>query len=168
MERAFKKDISAIWKYESRPERSERLGYNAPHFHFVMDFKEIMNVTAIRTWIGQAWYEIVKSGDPKHLKAGTGADPVHGPIERLEKYMVKYLGKTFTVEAPIGRVWGVWGKFEKAEYLTHTGVDRFQLLRRVRKWGKRSGHLRNIKRVPGAIIYGKGLDQLLRGLTVRQ
>jgi hypothetical protein len=168
IERAFRKNISAIWKYESQPERSERLGYDAPHFHLVIDFKEIMKVSAIRAWIGQAWYETVKSGDPNHLKAGTGADPVYGPIVRLEKYMVKYLGKTFTTQSPTGRVWGVWGEFEKAECSTYTDIDWFKLLRRVRKWGKRSGYLKNIKRVPGAIIYGKGLDQLLRGLKIRQ
>jgi hypothetical protein len=168
LKRAFGNDISALWKWEPQPSRSERLGVDAPHFHLVVDFTHVLSVRMVREWIAKAWYEVVGSEDPKHLHAGTGADPVYGPIVRLEKYLVKYLGKTFDTETHTGRVWGIWGEFPHAQCLTHTGVAWFQFLRRVRRWGRRSGYIRNIKHTPGLILYGKGLGQLTRNLAMRQ
>src|SRR5205823_1017705 len=53
-------DAAAIWRLEF-----QRRG--APHFHLLVFGLEFLPAT----WVAAAWYEIVGSGDLKHLQAGT-------------------------------------------------------------------------------------------------
>jgi hypothetical protein len=65
IEREYKRS-GFIWRLEFQKR-------GAPHYHLLLygvscKGKEIQD---IRTWFAMKWYEIVNSGDPLHLKAGT-------------------------------------------------------------------------------------------------
>lgn len=77
----------------------------APHFHLL-----VWNVPYLwlREWAGRAWYEVVKSGDDKHLRAGVRVEQIRS-WRGVKSYAAKYLGKVQALpegwEAP-GRIWG--------------------------------------------------------------
>jgi|GEM_PF-898962 len=92
-----RRDIKYFWILEFQ----ER---GAPHFHFLTS-EEIDKGT-----VSQRWYEIVGSGDEKHLRAGTRCDTVRNE-NQLFGYMVGYLKKLTQKVAPkdfenVGRWWG--------------------------------------------------------------
>lgn len=103
LRRAFP-DVGFIWRLEA-----QRRG--APHFHLLVWGVGYLELLA---WAGPAWYEVVDSGDTRHLRAGTQVQWIrswHGVMS----YASKYLGK---VGEPlpdgvgwesVGRFWGVRG-----------------------------------------------------------
>lgn len=79
----------------------------APHINLVTK-KEID-----KKWLSQAWYEVVGSGDIKHLKAGTRTEKVRSKGEAIS-YMLGYMAKRKQKDVPeeyknVGRFWGYWG-----------------------------------------------------------
>ncbi len=95
----------------------------APHFHLAMAIPDHVNGQPFRLWLSRAWYDTVKSGDPKHLQAGTNVeyddalrstDP-----KRLAAYFAGYTQKGkekgYQHEPPAawgnenGSVGGFWG-----------------------------------------------------------
>lgn len=80
------------------------MGEIAPHFHLLVwnvDYKNL------REWIPQNWYEVVGSGDEKHLAAGTRVERVRSSRGVLF-YTAKYICKSDSyVMAGWGRYWGV-------------------------------------------------------------
>jgi len=149
-----------VWKEEFQ----ER---GAPHFHILTVFKEVVDLPEFRQWVSQAWYEIVGSGDPKHLAAGTNVRPLYGPVQRLLRYLIKYLGKVVESDVETGRIWGKWGKVpcEVLATVQLRWAGWVELQRRVRKWGKKSGYLRRLTS-SSFLLLGEGgaLAGLLRGL----
>jgi len=103
LERKFG-DVGCVWKLEA-----QRRG--APHFHLLVWG---LSYVPLLEWISQAWYEVVGSGDLRHLRAGTQVQELrswHGVMS----YASKYLGKV-DYELPkdggwenVGRFWGVRG-----------------------------------------------------------
>ena len=80
--------LCGFWKLEFQ----ER---GAPHFHFlVIPLKPITpkQLKALRTIISQRWYEIVNSGDPKHLSACLNLEPVK-TVDGAVGYLTGYMGK---------------------------------------------------------------------------
>lgn len=76
----------------------------APHFHFLTSEMIDKDIVSWR------WYEIVGSGDKKHLLAGTRCDTVRHE-QHLFGYMVGYMKKLTQKQAPkdfenVGRWWG--------------------------------------------------------------
>jgi hypothetical protein len=61
-----------------------------------------------RDWLARVWYEIVGSGDPLHLKAGTQVKRPKSDIITMV-YIAKYLSKGGNTgdTGNTGRVWGV-------------------------------------------------------------
>ncbi len=117
--------------------------------------------------VHRVWYEVVGSLDEKHLWAGTNVRGVYGPVDRLMRYMAKYMGKRERAMEETGRVWGEWGRLPRVT-LGWCGLNRAAwntLRRRVRRWGKKSRHLRDLRH-PSFHVYGNGatLPALLRGL----
>ena len=61
------------------------------------------------------WYEVVGSGDERHLRAGTGID-IEKDIQQRIFYMAKYQTKAEKggvkqeFDYPVGRYWGVWNR----------------------------------------------------------
>jgi len=64
--------------------------------------------------LSKAWYEIVNSGNPDHLKAGTNIESVRRGRAGVASYCLKYAKKEEQKVPPkgakdIGRFWGVFG-----------------------------------------------------------
>lgn len=93
-------------------------------------------------WISWAWYEVVGSEDPRHLKAGTRVEPIRSP-QGVMWYASKYVAKEDETEAgEVGRCWGTfnadkipWAELERHE-VTHPQT--VKLLRSARHFVKNS------------------------------
>jgi hypothetical protein len=93
-------DACIIWRLELQKR-------GAPHFHLM-----ILGVDWIPCqWLSQAWYEVVGSGDPKHLKSGTNVQRArneYAASKYLEKAILeRYLSKSGQDDDVDGRSWGV-------------------------------------------------------------
>lgn len=91
---------SAVWKLEFQSR-------GAPHFHILL-----FNVSWIdRLWCARTWAEVVASGDPLHIKAGTRIERVKS-WKGVMAYAAKYLAKETreTATGSIGRFWGVFNR----------------------------------------------------------
>ena len=100
LERRYGK-FSCIWRKEY-----QRRG--APHYHLLV-FLETP-IPELRAWISQAWFEVVGSGDERHLRAGTQVVEVRS-WRGIRGYASKYMAKVDDGEAEVqltGRLWGVW------------------------------------------------------------
>lgn len=104
-----------IWRVE--PQKR-----GAPHYHlFLLGLRPEGDVhewrRGLRRWLAAAWYDVVGSGDPRHLVAGTQFDPVKN-IARAKAYAAKnYFAKDkhqFSDPFP-GRHWGVVGNVAQYE-----------------------------------------------------
>ena len=111
--------VWAVWVQESQES-------GALHFHFVLLLPKVVKVAAFRSWLSKAWYEVVKSGNPDHLKAGTSAEAVYieqGDPASLLMYLSKEIGgfggKSYQVDGvsrltgeclETGKTWGIWGR----------------------------------------------------------
>lgn len=89
-------EIKYLWVIEF-----QRRG--APHYHIVTD-KEID-----RYWLSQNWYEVVGSGDEKHLRAGTKIEAVRDEQQTIA-YLIDYINKLEQKIVPeeyenVGRFW---------------------------------------------------------------
>lgn len=151
-------DLNGLWKLEFQ----ER---GAPHFHVMMILPAKTNLHFLRVWISRNWFEVVGSGDEKHLKAGTNTRAIYGSAQKLMNYLSKYMGKTFSQKTETGRVWGVWGDLPEAPVIV-VNFDFVEFLRRIRKWGKKSPYLKNLAHSDGALIYADQIQiiKLLDGL----
>lgn len=91
---------AVIWKLEY-----QRRG--APHFHILL-----FNVVWLdRHWLARAWFQVVDSGDPLHLKAGTRVEFIRswkGVMHYASKYVAKVVGLPDGCDP--GRFWGVAGR----------------------------------------------------------
>jgi hypothetical protein len=86
-----------VWRLEF-----QRRG--APHYHLMVygaDYTQLLQ------WVGSNWYEVVRSGDERHLRAGTRVEKLRN-IGGAYRYAAKYLGKVDQVAYEgVGRWWGV-------------------------------------------------------------
>jgi len=94
----------------------------APHFHFFCTHE--LKMETLSRW----WYEIVGSGDERHLRAGTRIEYIrsgrHGTVAYASKYAAKRQQKIVPANfANIGRFWGVKGN---SECMSATIVFRLQ------------------------------------------
>ncbi len=102
----------------------------APHLHLFLDhaLPEPLSTMARRAgrvrkecqvhwpsqdWLSARWYEIVGSGDEKHLRAGAAWEVIEKP-DGAARYVAKESYKTFQKVVPVGfrnvgRFWGVSG-----------------------------------------------------------
>ncbi len=67
----------------------------APHIHILVDKYVDLK------WLSRTWYEIVGSGDPRHLKAGTRVEKIRD-ITQTRIYMCSYAKKKEQKELPAG------------------------------------------------------------------
>lgn len=101
----LRRGFSGAWKLEFQSR-------GAPHYHILAIPKEkLKGLGELRKAIAEQWYNIVKSGDPKHLQAGTEVSTIKSP-EGIIGYMASYMAKkdqtlpnNFT-----GRYWGFINK----------------------------------------------------------
>lgn len=83
----------------------------APHYSFMVWGADFLMTKEGKEWLSKTWFEVVGSGDEKHLRAGTR---VEGEItlEKVKWYIMKYQTKSrkgvknefFDYE--VGRYWG--------------------------------------------------------------
>ncbi len=93
-----------IWRLEAQKR-------GAPHYHLLIFGVDL--TSEVKSWIAQSWFEVVASGDMKHLAHGTDVEMVRSS-RGVRAYTGKYIAK---VQAPIevdgvdwsrvGRWWGV-------------------------------------------------------------
>jgi hypothetical protein len=158
----------------------------AVHFHVILVFKDPVDLKKFRPWLSDAWYEIVDSGDPKHLKAGTQAVPVYVSqgVGSLMGYLAGEMGKikqTRPVDPrtgeliPTGRTWGFWGKdavpFETLATISFWTWEAWKEFKeRVSLHFKKSPYLSKVagfRSWAGCLLYGEGgelLKILIQGI----
>lgn len=137
--RLFRKFPSAgfIWKLE--PQKR-----GAPHYHLLLwgiGYNEAIK------WFSRAWFEVVRSGDSRHLAAGTRVERIKS-IKGVFAYASKYLAKEIIPDnanddtikevwlAGVGRYWGIrglipWAELVKVELGYQDAVNLFRVLRRL-------------------------------------
>ena len=134
LERAFG-GVGAVWRLEFQ----ER---GAPHYHIMLVLDQVLPVAVLRSWVSRAWFEVVGSGDEKHLRAGTNVQVVYaerGP-GKLMCYLGKYLSKESFDGVEAGRVWGIWGMLPVGAAIAAVVKSRrawVEFCRRLRRWGGR-------------------------------
>jgi hypothetical protein len=90
----------AVWRLE--PQRR-----GAPHYHLLVFGLQML----AKEWLSRTWFEVVGSGDDRHLRAGTQVQRVES-WRRVIGYAAKYLAKEVS-ELPkawrngVGRWWGI-------------------------------------------------------------
>lgn len=107
LEREFPEN-ALIWRLE--PQKR-----GAPHFHMAVWGAGKIKTVEGKQWLSRVWFEVVGSGDEKHLLAGTSVEPVStwGKwISYVSKYMAKVGDKTRkqVFDYEVGRYWGVRNK----------------------------------------------------------
>ena len=108
--KAVKKQLNSFLQYLRRLNCSycwvlEFQKRGAPHFHILVSGFVPKDEVATR------WFNIVGSGDVKHLCAGTRVEGVNGDKNRLLRYLFSYLKKADQKKVPdeykdVGRWWG--------------------------------------------------------------
>lgn len=118
----------AIWKLEFQKR-------GAPHYHLLVWGVEWYKLL---DFVPSAWYKVVKSGDIRHLLAGTQVQRVRS-WRGVMAYASKYLGKLGSVpsDAP-GRFWGVmagecipWAQMIETALSDRQAVKLLRILRRL-------------------------------------
>jgi len=147
-------DVWGVWRLEFQ----ER---GAPHFHCLLwDGPGLEGITVkmvggcengklkvvpipgsernqeIYTWLSETWFRICKTGDPKHLNAGTRIEPIqswNGVVSYASKYLAKLPDGSFTPVAYTGRFWGRFqaAKWKTCVYEKSVSEAEFYMLRRV-------------------------------------
>jgi len=163
MERAWGA-LAVIWKIE--PQKR-----GAPHFHLMILVPSGMtagmwaagrkrhNGRWVTVWIGgklsdfrefcsRAWFEVVKSGDHRHRRAGTTVEPLES-WNKAVAYAAKYIGKEVdffdrqTGEVlEVGRFWGIWRRELWPVHLVSFTLGEHEwvkIRRHVRRYLKRRG-----------------------------
>jgi hypothetical protein len=85
----------------------------APHFH-ILAFRVASDYQALlgfRSWLAESWFQVVGSGDLKHLQAGTSAELLRSQFAMM-RYCGGYVSKDdqTLVGRTVGRYWGIVGR----------------------------------------------------------
>ncbi len=103
--------FAAVWRKEYQKR-------GAPHYHLLLFLDRPPE--QLRAEVSRLWFEVVGSGDERHLRAGTQVVQVKS-WRSARGYAAKYMGKLETLHAsadPLvglpqgktGRLWGVWNR----------------------------------------------------------
>jgi hypothetical protein len=103
----------------------------APHFHVFLPSP------VPKETVARAWYDIVGSGDVRHLWAGTRTESLRNP-QAAGAYAAKYAAKSLQKEVPdgfssVGRFWGTWGNPAICRTEVLSGRDAVDVVRTVRR-----------------------------------
>lgn len=93
---------AGAWKLEPQTR-------GAPHFHLLVVGASFM----AKDWLSRSWYEVVGSGDPKHLAAGTNVQLAHshrGVVAYAAKYTAKHQELPDSWQGGVGRWWGIFNR----------------------------------------------------------
>ena len=151
----WKRDLEVWWKRVKRrfedPNFIWKLEFQkrgAPHFHLLGSFGDGVEVNKeLMEWVSKTWYEVVGSGDEKHLKAGTRVDVLDSK-KKIRMYVCKYISKEEALKfGCVGRWWGKLGNVPSVVKLA-VGLQYKEavLVRRILKRWLRSIRLKSGKR----------------------
>lgn len=125
-----------IWRLEF-----QRRG--APHFH-LLAFGVGCGVVEYRRWVAKTWFDVVGSGDTKHLEAGTSVE-IPLSVYNVAKYTTKMIAGELSKDRQataenVGRWWGMVGaeNLPFAEEITAVISDKnaCDLIRYMRRFAK--------------------------------
>lgn len=121
----------------------------APHFHLLCLWPKTIKGELSRTWLSRTWYEVVGSGDVKHLRAGTRInykEALRGAVDpkRAAAYFAGYCekNKLYQHQAPedwrnpngsAGGFWGHHGLTKATAQVPVTEGDDIELRRLARR-----------------------------------
>ena len=146
----------------------------APHFHLLALFPAWIDGQMSKDWLSRAWYDVVGSGDPRHLRAGTRIDyarSLQGSLDpkRIAAYFAGYTAaskdKGYQHEPPpgwrnnngsVGSYWGRRGVTKAtAEVAVTPGevVALKRLIRRMIRAQKRTAPRRVPRQVPVSYVH---------------
>jgi hypothetical protein len=101
-----------IWRLESQKR-------GAPHYHLALFLeRKPGDLKGLKENLRKRWFDIVGSGDMKHLYQGVDVRKYEKKKNVVRKilYLAKYVGKdsmhpkSQVFNVPVGRHWGIWGK----------------------------------------------------------
>jgi len=120
-------DASVIWRLEYQKR-------GAPHYHVLVFGIPFLPIE----WVSSSWFEVVGSGDVRHLAAGTQVARVL-TWRGASYYCAKYLGKVQSGDGiPTGRIWGKSGPLPVDLVELELSWDSWHRVRRVLgRWYKR-------------------------------
>lgn len=160
--RQFPQVAGGVWRVEF-----QRRG--APHFHLIIWCTDELLIEPFKTWLSRSWYEVVASGDTKHLRAGTQVRRLDGR-RAIRIYVSKYVAKVPDGLQPDGwgRNWGFFGKenLNDSAYLEADVTDNeYVLLRRIiRRWvaarGSGDHFLDFLRKAETIAIYSLGVESI--------
>ena len=110
---------SFIWRLELQKR-------GAPHFHLLLYGVPTVD-QQIKEWLSSSWYNVVRSGDINHLRAGTNIQTIRTHRGTMA-YSSKELGKitqthlSETYSAGVGRWWGAYNR-KSLPLLRSTSVE---------------------------------------------
>lgn len=117
---------SAIWKLEFQKR-------GAPHYHI---FVWGVPYAYLRGFVAVNWFEVVGSGDIRHLQAGTRVEYLRS-VRGTFYYAGKYISKSEAAIEDVGRWWGVlgaefmpWGELIKRGLNYSQAVELMRAMRR--------------------------------------
>jgi hypothetical protein len=122
-----------VWKLEF-----QRRG--APHLHLFLSMPSDISLPELRQWVARRWWRIVGSGDPDHLRAGTGVERWDGtPTRYAWKYAKGDPKKEHQHQVPdgfhsVGRWWGFIDLAPRWITIDLTGPAFVHARRALRKW----------------------------------
>lgn len=101
--------VVGLWKLEYQKR-------GAPHIHLAVRRPEGTR-REVALWLSRAWYEVVNSGDVRHLGAGTRFEKWRAEPRKVGSYLGGYAfgkSKEYQHDVPaevinVGRWWGAWG-----------------------------------------------------------
>lgn len=92
--------LGAHWKLEFQKR-------GAAHFHIIAWNIGSADLKSVRAWFALNWFEVVNSGDTKHLQAGTSVEVIRSQFA-IMRYVGPYLSKDdqSSPGLKVGRYWG--------------------------------------------------------------
>lgn len=150
----------AVWRLE--PQRR-----GAPHYHLLLFGADRLP----KQWLSRTWFEVVGSGDARHLRAGT-------QVQRsrlwngVVRYAAKHLGKPVETlpdgwRVGVGRWWGVHNRASVPRAPSEEALSRraFTLIKRTLRRYLRSRGV-DTRRIDRDFIRRRDGVVLCRGVTV--
>ena len=125
-----------VWKREF-----QRRG--STHYHLAILTPSGVPLVELRRWVALNWFQVVQSGNPDHLRAGTAVEPMrqpptayfasHGQHGRDQK---GYQNEVPEFVNNPGRFWGTWNCSPLWDSVSLTGPEFVQARRILRAWAR--------------------------------
>lgn len=144
-----------VWRME--PQRR-----GAPHYHLL-----VFGCRLDRQWVSASWFEVVGSGDERHLRAGTKVESVRA-WNGVKRYTAKYLAKTAEELPPgwegVGRWWAWFNQAARPIHPVEYQLDA-QAFNRIKRVMRKAAEKRGFKPWRGKRELDQNGQQLFSGFN---